>query len=86
MTVTPAGATVRGGISLAYRSGDQPGRVFREGLVQGMASATPAVVLDEGADTSRSQSEEAYLRIRPYNCPKDLTANIALDLSLDDEK
>ncbi|WP_321863269.1 DUF2586 domain-containing protein [Pseudomonas paraveronii] len=29
---------------------------------------------------------EAYLRIRPYNCPKDLTANIALDLSLDDEK
>ena len=29
-----------------------------------MASATPAVVLDEGADTSRSQSEEAYLRIR----------------------
>ncbi|HEY4889831.1 MAG TPA: GntR family transcriptional regulator [Candidatus Dormibacteraeota bacterium] len=29
-----------------------------------MASAMPAVVLDEGADTSRSQSEEAYLRIR----------------------
>lgn len=29
---------------------------------------------------------EAYLLIRPYNCPKDLTANIALDLSLDDEK
>ena len=29
---------------------------------------------------------EAYLRIRPYNCPKDLTANIALDLSLDDEE
>jgi hypothetical protein len=28
---------------------------------------------------------EAYLLIRPYNCPKDLTANIALDLSLDDE-
>lgn len=29
---------------------------------------------------------EAYLRVRPYNCPKDLTANIALDLSLDDEE
>lgn len=29
---------------------------------------------------------EAYLRIRPYNCPKDLTANIALDLSLDDKE
>jgi hypothetical protein len=29
---------------------------------------------------------EAYLLIRPYNCPKDLTANIALDLSLDDEE
>ena len=29
---------------------------------------------------------EAYLKIRPYNCPKDLTANIALDLSLDDEE
>lgn len=28
----------------------------------------------------------AYLLIRPYNCPKDLTANIALDLSLDDEE
>lgn len=28
---------------------------------------------------------EAYLRVRPYNCPKDLTANIALDLSLDEE-
>lgn len=28
----------------------------------------------------------AYLKVRPYNCPKDLTANIALDLSLDDEK
>lgn len=27
----------------------------------------------------------AYLRVRPFNCPKDLTANIALDLSLDDE-
>ncbi|MFL6968475.1 DUF2586 domain-containing protein [Pseudomonas alvandae] len=29
---------------------------------------------------------EAYLLIRPYNCPKDLTANIALDLALDDEE
>lgn len=29
---------------------------------------------------------EAYLLIRPYNCPKDLTANIALDLSLDDKE
>jgi hypothetical protein len=29
---------------------------------------------------------EAYLKLRPYNCPKDLTANIALDLSLEDEK
>lgn len=29
---------------------------------------------------------EAYLLIRPYNCPKDLTANITLDLSLDDEE
>ncbi len=29
-----------------------------------MASATPAVALDEGADAARSQSEEAYLRIR----------------------
>lgn len=29
---------------------------------------------------------EAYLRIRPYNCPKDLTANIALDLSQDDKE
>jgi len=29
---------------------------------------------------------EAYLKIRPYNCPKDLTANIALDLSLEDEE
>lgn len=29
---------------------------------------------------------EAYIKIRPYNCPKDLTANIALDLSLDDEE
>lgn len=28
---------------------------------------------------------EAYMRVRPYNCPKDLTANIALDLSLDEE-
>ncbi|WP_325436292.1 DUF2586 domain-containing protein [Pseudomonas nitroreducens] len=29
---------------------------------------------------------EAYLKVRPYNCPKDLTANIALDLSSGDEE
>lgn len=29
---------------------------------------------------------EAYLKLRPYNCPKDLTANIALDLSNGDEE
>ncbi|MCM2317953.1 MAG: DUF2586 domain-containing protein [Pseudomonas sp.] len=29
---------------------------------------------------------EAYLKLRPYNCPKDLTANIALDLSTDDSE
>ncbi|MEB0090065.1 DUF2586 domain-containing protein [Pseudomonas sp. CCI4.2] len=29
---------------------------------------------------------EAYLMVRPYNCPKDLTANIALDLSLGDDE
>ena len=29
---------------------------------------------------------EAYLKLRPFNCPKDLIANIALDLSLDDEE
>ena len=28
---------------------------------------------------------EAYLLVRPYNCPKDLTANIALDLSLEED-
>ena len=28
---------------------------------------------------------EAYLKLRPYNSPKDLTANIALDLSTDSE-
>ncbi len=28
----------------------------------------------------------AYLKLRPYNCPKDLTANIALDLSLEDKE
>lgn len=28
-------------------------------------------------------SVEAYIKARPYNCPKDLTANIALDLSTD---
>ncbi|MBX9756559.1 MAG: DUF2586 domain-containing protein, partial [Pseudomonadaceae bacterium] len=25
-------------------------------------------------------------KLRPFNCPKDLTANIALDLSQDDEE
>lgn len=29
---------------------------------------------------------EAYIQLRPYNCPKDLTANIALDLSSGDEE
>lgn len=29
---------------------------------------------------------EAYLKLRPHNCPKDLTANIALDLSNDDSE
>ncbi|WP_152219744.1 DUF2586 domain-containing protein [Pseudomonas sp. SCB32] len=29
---------------------------------------------------------EAYLVVRPYNCPKDLTANIALDLASDNEE
>lgn len=29
---------------------------------------------------------EAYLKLRPYNCPKDLTANIALDLSSGSEE
>ncbi|OEC43889.1 phage tail protein [Pseudomonas sp. 1D4] len=29
---------------------------------------------------------EAYISLRPYNCPKDLTANIALDLSSGDEE
>ncbi len=29
---------------------------------------------------------EAYVKVRPYNCPKDLTANIALDLSSGDEE
>lgn len=29
---------------------------------------------------------EAYLVLRPLNCPKDLTANIALDLSTDDSE
>lgn len=28
---------------------------------------------------------EAYIKVKPYNCPKDLTANIALDLSNDSE-
>ena len=29
---------------------------------------------------------EIYIKIRPLNCPKDLTANIALDLSTDDSE
>lgn len=29
---------------------------------------------------------EAFLKLRPHNCPKDLTANIALDLSTDDQE
>ena len=29
---------------------------------------------------------ETYIKIRPLNCPKDLTANIALDLSTDDSE
>ncbi|MNH46086.1 hypothetical protein D3C79_1087340 [compost metagenome] len=29
---------------------------------------------------------EVYIKIRPLNCPKDLTANIALDLSNDDSE
>ncbi|WP_296231517.1 DUF2586 domain-containing protein [uncultured Pseudomonas sp.] len=29
---------------------------------------------------------EAYIKLKPYNCPKDLTANIALDLSNDDSE
>lgn len=29
---------------------------------------------------------EAYLKLRPHNCPKDLTANIALDLSNDESE
>lgn len=29
---------------------------------------------------------ELYIKIRPLNCPKDLTANIALDLSTDDSE
>ncbi|EPM83861.1 DUF2586 family protein, partial [Pseudomonas syringae] len=28
----------------------------------------------------------AYLKLRPLNCPKDLTANIALDLSVTDSE
>ncbi|MGP3790288.1 DUF2586 domain-containing protein [Pseudomonas sp. B392_1p] len=28
---------------------------------------------------------EAFIKVRPYNCPKDLVANIALDLSTDEE-
>ncbi len=31
-------------------------------------------------------SVEAYIKLRPLNCPKDLTANIALDLSTDDSE
>ena len=29
---------------------------------------------------------EVYIKIKPHNCPKDLTANIALDLSTDDSE
>ncbi|MCY1453465.1 hypothetical protein D9M71_704550 [compost metagenome] len=29
---------------------------------------------------------ELYIKIKPFNCPKDLTANIALDLSNDDSE
>ncbi|WP_271105114.1 DUF2586 domain-containing protein [Pseudomonas tohonis] len=29
---------------------------------------------------------DAYIKVRPYNCPKDLTANIALDLSSSSEE
>ncbi|GAB5341229.1 DUF2586 domain-containing protein [Pseudomonas fluorescens] len=29
---------------------------------------------------------EAYIKLKPHNCPKDLTANIALDLSNDDSE
>lgn len=29
---------------------------------------------------------EAYIKLKPYNCPKDLTANIALDLSNDNSE
>jgi len=29
---------------------------------------------------------EAFVKIRPQNCPKDITANIALDLSQDDQE
>ena len=28
---------------------------------------------------------DAYIKVRPYNCPKDLTANIALDLSTEEQ-
>ncbi|AVD81240.1 DUF2586 domain-containing protein [Pseudomonas sp. SWI6] len=34
---------------------------------------------------SRTQVE-VFLKVRPLNCPKDITANIALDLSQDDEE
>ncbi|WP_262382056.1 DUF2586 domain-containing protein, partial [Pseudomonas sp. WS 5111] len=29
---------------------------------------------------------EVYIKLKPHNCPKDLTANIALDLSTDDSE
>src|ERR1700730_14978382 len=46
-----------------YRS--HIGRANRErGTRQGMASATPVMALVESEGSSRSQSEEAYLRIR----------------------
>lgn len=37
--------------------------------------------------TWRSRTQvEVYLKVRPLNCPKDITANIALDLSQDDQE
>jgi hypothetical protein len=35
---------------------------------------------------SSKTAVEAYIKLRPLNCPKDLTANIALDLSTDDSE
>src|SRR5260370_11663354 len=47
------------GISLAYRPGEPA-----KGYVRGLASATPVMALVESSGSARSQSEEAYLRIR----------------------